>query len=533
MKRRKLISCCAFITMLVCITSLSFSQQRGIKSITEDELRLHLTFIASDEFGGRNTPSTELKAAARYLATIVESCGFKPLMPDGSFLQNIPLEITKISEAKTELKIYTDLGEHIFYFPQAFGLSSSAIGRFSGEIVFVGRGIYAPDLGWDDFGDIDLTGKVVVMLQAELPREHELMKPENRRIVQRSSLQPRSKGATGVLSIVSEEQEKKCAESGMYFDNPERGRVFDDIESRRRSSQMTPFVQAEIRHDVATALLGVSKDVLREMFAQLSRGEQVPGKEYPGKIVEINVETEKYKGNTQNVVAILEGSDEQLKNEYVLFGSHYDHVGTRNGEVYNGADDDGSGTVSMLEIAQAMSIERPKRSVVMVWHTGEEKGLWGSRYFTRFSPIPIEKISAQLQMDMISRNAPDSIYVIGTHFLSSEPDQLSIDVARNLHVVHLNNLYNDPNLRRNFFHQSDHYPYYQVGIPVIFYFCGVHEDLHRPTDTVDKCDFDKMKRITQLVYAVGFEIGNRDSLMKLDRDPNITSRGLHNLKSNK
>jgi len=519
------------ILTIVCILFSSVTltaQKKGMTYIDREDLYRHLSFIAADEMAGRNTPSKELKIVSRYLAVQAAEYGFKPLMPDGSYFQQIPLEITTVSEAKTNVRMSTGYGERVFTFPDAFGVRRQSEANVSGEIVFVGYGVSAPNLGWDDYGDIDLTGKIVVMLDGTLPEDHALQQPENRRIVYGRSLVPREKGAAAIITVISSEREKNFAQNDMVFDNIERGLMINSTRGREsgfQSARIPQIPELEVRHEVAAALLDITKAELDALFDSLRRGEQPANREYPGRRIDITVAVKKRPGHTQNVVAWLEGSDPTLKNEYVAFGSHYDHVGAREGQIWNGADDDGSGTVAMIEIAQAMSVERPKRSVIMVWHTGEEKGLWGSRYFVDNCPVPLEKISAQLQMDMLSRNAPDSIYVIGTHFLSSELDQISIETAGKLSLVGLDTLYNDPNKPRNYFRQSDHYPYYQVGIPTIFYFCGVHNDLHQPTDTVDKCDFHKMERVTKLVYAVGMEIGNRDTLLRLDRNPEVTARG--------
>jgi len=265
------------------------------------------------------------------------------------------------------------------------------------------------------------------------------------------------------------------------------------------------------------------------MFAAIGRGEQLPRREFPGTNVEISVERTARTGYTSNVVALLEGSDPVLKGEYVLFGAHHDHVGTREGRVYNGADDNGSGTVAMLEIAQAMAIERPKRSVIMVWHTGEEKGLWGARHFVENSPVPVERMSAELNLDMICRNDPDSLYLIGSDKLSTELDAAIHTV--NDRYIHLNfdYTYNDPAHPDRFFFRSDQLPYIEYGIPAVWFFCGTTEDYHQETDTVDRVDFQKMERVTRLAYLVGYEVGNKPELLKLDGHPEITTRGAHNL----
>jgi Zn-dependent M28 family amino/carboxypeptidase len=242
------------------------------------------------------------------------------------------------------------------------------------------------------------------------------------------------------------------------------------------------------------------------------------------------LKTSKGKDSTYNVVAWLEGTDEQLKKEYILFGSHHDHIGTREGRIYNGADDNGSGTVAMLELAQALQIQRPKRSVIFVWHTAEEKGLWGSRYFVEHSPVPIDNMSAELNMDMICRNDPDHLYIIGSNKLSSELDAI-INAVNDKHIrVELDYKYEDPKHPDNFFFRSDQYPYIQYGIPAVWFFCGTTEDYHQETDTIDRVDFAKMERVTRFVYLTAMALGNKPEMLRLDLHPEITSRGEHNLK---
>jgi Zn-dependent M28 family amino/carboxypeptidase len=200
--------------------------------------------------------------------------------------------------------------------------------------------------------------------------------------------------------------------------------------------------------------------------------------------------------------------------------------------VYNGADDNGSGMVAMLELAQAMVIEPPKRSVIFVWHTGEEKGLWGSFYFVSHSPVPVENMSAELNMDMLCRNDPNSIYLIGSNKLSTELDA-SIH-AMNDQSIHLNldYTYEDPDHPDRFFFRSDQYPYIRYGIPAVWFFCGTTEDYHQETDTEDRVDYTKMERVTKLVYLTAMDIGNKAEMLNLDIHPEITTRGEHNVKIN-
>jgi Zn-dependent M28 family amino/carboxypeptidase len=255
------------------------------------------------------------------------------------------------------------------------------------------------------------------------------------------------------------------------------------------------------------------------------------------KSVSISVSGQAEQVMTQNVVAKIEGSDPTLKNEYVAFGAHYDHVGVgapdKNGDaIYNGADDDGSGTTAILSLAEAIAKgPRPKRSFLFVWHCGEEKGLWGSEYFTDHPTVPLDKIVTQINIDMIGRSrppgdknsrndrltGPDEIYVIGSKMMSTELGQITEQVNTSYLKLKLNYKYDDPKDTERLFFRSDHFNYAKHGVPIIFYFDGVHEDYHRPSDEVSKIDFAKMEKVTRTVLATAWEVANRAERVKVDK----------------
>jgi hypothetical protein len=508
------------------------AQQKALESITAEELKVHLDVIASDEFRGRNTPSQELKITSRYIATLAESYGLKPLMPDGSFFQKIPLETNTINQAKTSIRLTSQDGAQNFAFPYDFGIMDRSFQdmEISGEVLFVGYGLSSSKLDWDDLQDLNIKGKIVVMMDPDLPDGHILKTPENRQILQYRSYNLGGKGAAAVLSIISEKREKNFTEKGFLFSSSPRGILTEKLKTVWIRPRRQRYLRSEIRHSVAREILGITQEELTEMFSAIKRGEQVPHRAQPGKKIDISLKTIKGRDATYSVVAWLEGADEQLKEEYILFGSHHDHIGTREDRVYNGADDNGSGTVAMLELAQALQIQRPKRSAIFVWHTAEEKGLWGSSYFVEHSPVPVEKMSAELNMDMICRNDHDHLYIIGSNKLSSELDAI-INAINDKHFgMNLDYKYEDPKHPDNFFFRSDQYPYIQYGIPAVWYFCGTTEDYHQETDTVDRADFAKMERVTRFVYLTAMAIGNKPAMLKLDLHPEITSRGEHNLK---
>ncbi|HVL39088.1 MAG TPA: M28 family peptidase [Fimbriimonadaceae bacterium] len=237
---------------------------------------------------------------------------------------------------------------------------------------------------------------------------------------------------------------------------------------------------------------------------------------------------------TRNVVGIVEGTDPQLKLEYIALGSHYDHVGmggNAEDKIFNGADDDGSGTVALLEIAHALATgKRPKRSVLFVWHAGEEQGLWGSRYFVNNPTVPLKSIVAQLNIDMIGRSkqpgdqnprnallsGPNGLFVIGPNHSSRDLGKIFEQANASLYHLKLDPMYDEPNHPERLFFRSDHYSYAQKGIPILFFFTGLHEDYHGVGDEVHKIDFTKMERISRTIYATVWMLGNRSDRPKLN-----------------
>jgi Zn-dependent M28 family amino/carboxypeptidase len=290
-----------------------------------------------------------------------------------------------------------------------------------------------------------------------------------------------------------------------------------------------------------------------ELRAKADRGEALTAFTVPAKIT-VNIDNQYEVVTTQmtkNVVGMVEGSDPKLKDTYVFFGAHLDHTGYSTsaaggrgggrgaapatgaaGEpdlINNGADDDGSGSTALLGIAKAFATgTKPRRSVVFVWHAGEESGLLGSRYMADFPVVPLEKVQAQLNMDMIGRSQDDkpeyanSVYVVGADRISTDLHNLVVDVnGKQAKPMTLDYELNDPTppadpRMNNIYGRSDHYSYAVKGIPIAFFFTGLHVDYHRPSDQVEKIDFPKLTRVAQLVYETGFAIANTDRVLERD-----------------
>jgi Zn-dependent M28 family amino/carboxypeptidase len=244
----------------------------------------------------------------------------------------------------------------------------------------------------------------------------------------------------------------------------------------------------------------------------------------------IHVKRDVERIEAQNVLAYIEGTDEQLKSELIVISAHYDHIGIVNGEINNGADDDGSGTVTALELAEAFMLAKAaghgtRRSILILNVSGEEKGLLGSEWYTEYPVFPLENTVCNLNIDMIGRideqHADDEnyVYLIGSDKLSTELHAISEQANKTHTKMSLDYTFNDPSDPNRFYYRSDHYNFAKKNIPVIFYFSGVHEDYHRPGDDAEKILYDKMARIGQLVFYTAWEVANRDAKLIVDVVP--------------
>lgn len=229
--------------------------------------------------------------------------------------------------------------------------------------------------------------------------------------------------------------------------------------------------------------------------------------------------------DSENILAFIEGSENP--EEIVVISGHYDHVGTRNGIVYNGADDDGSGTVAVMEIAKAFQSAKkagkgPKRSILFLHVTGEEHGLFGSEYYTDHPVFPLANTVVDLNIDMIGRDDPENrgkqyVYVIGSDMLSSQLKVINEAANTTTNNLELNYKYDDPNDPQRLYYRSDHYNFAKNNIPVAFFFDGIHEDYHKPTDDVEKIDYNLLAKRTQLVFATAWELANRTERITVDK----------------
>ena len=517
----KLIAALALAATLCLAETLPKPPSNAVNGITPTELREHLSFLAADELGGRYTLSPGFPIAAKYLATRLQAWGYKPAGENGSYFQRFDLVSSKPKPEECSLSLTVNGQKSDYKFGDFFS-GDAKNGDASGTIVFVGYGISSPEQKHDDYAGLDVKGKIVLLVPDGDPAN-----VDRSRLKDTESGEPnaRAHGAAGVISLPVRR-----------FMRMMKSPDFKEMLARRSSVRLAKSVDGTLP-SITLAPDGGDKFLtpLGLNFVQLME-ESGKGAALAPKVLDgsasFHIAVEASTKPSQNVVAVLDGSDPNLKSEYVAFSAHYDHLETRDGRIYPGADDDGSGTASVLTIAHALAATRPKRSLLIIFHAGEELGLLGSRYNTDFSPVvPLEKIVTDLNVDMIGRSKPsgdtnekdknltdaNSVYLIGADRISKELNQISEQTNREFEKLNLNYLYNDPRNEERFYYRSDHWNYAKHGIPIIFYFDGVHVDYHEPTDTVDKIDFQKMAKISRLVMETGWRLANLDHRPAVDK----------------
>ena len=318
--RRKTTLILPVLFLLILGALEAWPQSRGVDSIRGAEMKRHLSFLASPDFRGRETPSLEADIAARYIALTAQHIGLKPLLPEG-YLQAIPVEETSVIERGSFLRVKTAQGEQVFQFPEAFGPGRLyRPGKIEGNVVFLGFGLEAPQLNWSDYAGIDVRGKIVVLLDTELPKEHVLKPEEHRREIRARLATPILRGAAAVVTVIDESRDEQMAETAAGF---EPGRTHDFIGvdagfgSAAARGAMAP-VYINVRHDAAAAILGIGREDILRLMEDIRKGVRPEAREVPGASLEISLAVARRKVKTANVVGWIEGSDPELKNEYVV-----------------------------------------------------------------------------------------------------------------------------------------------------------------------------------------------------------------------
>lgn len=495
------------------------------EAIRADRLKWLIDTLASDAMQGRETGEDGQRIAADFIARQFEEMGLPPVADKKTYFQHFKLQRDSWTElgmtvGEKNLKNRTD-----FYVYPTSNLANLKA-EFK-DAVFVGYGIQ--DNNYDDYASADVKGKVVLMYAGEpqLSNGNFLVSGTQFRsawsLDWKKKVQVATRKGASLVLIVDPEFEKNVRENRRELSSRGWRPAFSGEAGASNALANNIFISEE----VANTLLDKKAGKVAEALAAQKNGEGFKAIRFKTKFeVQLDKKVQTLAG--ANVIGLIEGIDEALKNEYVFITAHYDHLGKVEDVVYNGADDNASGTSGVIEIARAFAQAKkdgvgPKRSVVCMLVSGEEKGLLGSEFYVDFPLFPLDKTVVDINIDMIGRvderhaGNPDYVYVIGSDRLSSELHEINEYANSNYTKLELDYKFNDRNDPNRYYQRSDHYNFAERGIPAIFYFNGTHADYHKASDTADKIDAAAAAKRAQLAFYTAWDIANRARRLVADR----------------
>lgn len=498
----------------------------AVQSITQKDLSAHLTFLASEALEGRESTTRGAEVAARYIAAEFTKYGLKPIGDNATYFQVLPLVLYIADNDKSSIALRTKSKTLRYKAGQDFNGSFRREVSFDAPVVFAGYGITAPEYKYDDYAGVDARGKVVAIFDHE-PQEGEPGSIFNGIGNSRHAssylkiINAQKHGALGIFLIAEPKRKHPAGQDnrrGTISSAPVPGKP---TPSQAIDDSPSSIPMLTINDEVAVALLEGTGKTLLGLQRQIDSTMKSAAFDIPSVTVSVNLaHSETRRGTTSNVAGMLEGSDPQLKEEFVIMGAHYDHNGIRGGRVYPGADDNGSGTAGMLELAQAFATSpvKPKRTVIFIAFGAEEKGLLGSYYYVEHPLRPLDRTRLLVNYDMIGRNeASNNEYKIpdgadrtndakvGGYMFSPGLRNL-VDEKNRVIGLSLDDKYMDADFRRNAFYRSDQWPFAMKDVPVLRFATGLHPDYHQTTDMVDKINFPKMERIVRLTFMCAWEV---------------------------
>ena len=484
------------VTILILLSfSISFAQNNP--EITKQEIQDHINYLASDELEGRFSGSAGERLAGDYIAKEFESYGLKKMFGSSyfqefDFTSNIELGENnslsiKTSDGSIDLKITDDFVTAPF----------SGNFNFEGDLVFVGYAISSDKIDYDDFAGVDVNNKIVIAMRYNPDNDSTKSEFDAFSALRRKASTAKEKGAKAIVFVNG----YKPAEDDKL------------IEFRYdRSSGIEDFAAVHVKRDIIDNLLKANGKDFKEVQETIDNTKKPLSFSLDNGSISIQTEVKYNTGVGRNVVGWIEGSDPVLKNEYIVLGAHYDHLGYgevgslyRGDEVliHNGADDNASGTTGLLELAEKIGSEPDnfKRSIIFMAFSGEELGLLGSIHIVNNSPVSIENIAAMLNMDMIGRMNEDTVLnLIG---VGTSTNFKSLLEEKNKYGFKLS--FTDDG-----FGGSDHQSFTNKNIPVLFFFTGTHEDYHKPSDDADKINSEAQEKIVKYVYDITEELSNSE-----------------------
>jgi hypothetical protein len=532
----------AIATFVVSTLAVSLAAQQrapGADSIRQEELRADLFFLAGDAMRGRLTDTVENLATADYIRARFERAGLKPAAPEGSFFQNYNLMTATLGDGnRLEVRgsdgVVRRLEHGQEFYPQRF----SASGEVTAPVVFAGFGITAPQWQHDDYAGA-VKGSIVLVLDHE-PGERDAKSAFEGVVTAepaapwRKALAAQDNGAVGIL-YVSDVHNHPAATN---FEQAGR-MVWPAATPHLKTYMLAAWADrlripaAQISPALAATLIAGTGKSLAELAAAADAGRGAGAVPLPGTTMTMRTSVVRHTVPDRNVVALLEGSDAVLKNEWVLVTAHFDHNGADGSQIFNGADDNGSGTVALLEIADAYALaaqqgRRPKRSVLFAAWNSEERGLLGAWAYTEQPLAPLKTIAGMLNMDMIGRNeevqlgggprftgldvqtAESNANAVNMMGFSRAPDLAAVVDRANQHIgLEIKKRYD--NNTSNLVRRSDQWPFLQRGVPALGFMTGLHPDYHTVYDRPEKINYAKMEKIARLIHQASWDLANADA----------------------
>jgi len=518
----------------------------GPASITQADLRRWVTHLSSDELEGRATYSAGLGLAAGYISEHLRDWGVEPAGDAGGYVQTIRvLGVKTTNRSALTVRVGRETrtfrhGEGVTFSANVGGDRTVTIDR----VEFAGYGLDAPAADHMDFRGKNVRGAAVVWLGTEGPddvdaqRYRRLLTGRNRYATEQlgafAGIGPQARTNTTTSTNATSSQ-------GASSDRADRRSATPDFTTSQRLDRHVP-PNVSVSDEVLEFMFSAAPESYATLKEKAASRDDLPSFTLDDVRLTFAIDAEYEIIRTQlaqNVVGIVRGSDPVLASTYVAYGAHFDHVGYASTEVadgrrpsppgrvsdgaiddrvWNGADDNASGTSALMALARAFAEgPRPKRSILFVWHSGEESGLLGSEYFVDYPTVPLGSIVAHMNADMIGRNRDNddsesnTVYLVGSDRISTELHEINREANRSLaRPLTLDYEMNDPADLEQLYYRSDHYSYAAVGIPVIFFTTGLHPDYHANTDHASKIEYEKLARITHLLYETGVRVANLD-----------------------
>jgi hypothetical protein len=525
--------------LAVILSSVVAAQTRQrapmIESITQADLRADLFFLAGDAMRGRLTDTNENRLTADYIRSRFERAGLKPVA-NGGYFHNYNLMTATLGEGNSlELSPATGASRTFKAGQDFYAQRFSASGRVSAPVAFAGFGITSPKINHDDYKG-DVTGKVVLVLDHE-PGERDPNSPFEGVVTAeaaaqwRKALAAQQKGAAAILFVSDLHNHPDPAnfeQSARNFWPGAPARIPNYTLAAWTDRIRIPA--AQISPAVAASLVAGSGKTLEELGKQSEAAGGVTAIELPNSRIELRASVDRHTVPDRNVLGLLEGSDPKLKDEWVLVTAHFDHDGVNGAQILNGADDNGSGTVALMEIADAYALaaqqgQRPRRSVLFAAWNSEERGLLGAWAYTEHPPAPITNIAGMLNMDMIGRNeeveigggnrfnglevqtAESNANAVNMMGFARAPELAAVVDAANTGIgLEIKKRYD--NNTSNLVRRSDQWPFLQRGVAALGFMTGLHPDYHTVYDRPEKINYVKMEKIARLIYQASWNLAN-------------------------